>query len=108
MDLNAKRRPHVQSIYGLRRRLALQWQPKNESKRQQHFATFRTDCYLLRRKWRTESAHFELEAYAVLARRDEVSDDDSISELENSSEEDFDELHYSIFDIPGDYVIVVP
>ncbi len=52
-----------------------------------------------KRTFRTRSS------YAVLARMDEASDDDdSISELEYSSEEDFDELDYSIFDTPAEYI----
>ena len=46
MNCNTKRRPHVESIDGLRRRLALQWQPKNDAKRQQHLSTLRTHCYI--------------------------------------------------------------
>ena len=45
--------------------------------------------------------------YAVLARMDDMSDDDSISDFECSSEEELfnDEEDGCIFDIPGKFLI---
>ncbi len=95
MDCNTKRRPHVESIDG---RLALQWQPKNDAERQQHFSTLRTHCHIFEVNGKQKEYVLNKEQLCCASTHGR----DVRRRLH--SEEDFDELDYSIFDIRGEYI----